>query len=77
MYNVKSKKAEEFISHEEVLDTLKYADENKTNTALIDEILKINIEKTVFSPTVDTDVRQNLLNGWKKAVTASQSFVGE
>ncbi len=43
----------------------------------IDEILKINIEKTVFSPTVDTDVRQNLLNGWKKAVTASQSFVGE
>ena len=36
MYDVKSKKAEEFISHEEVLDTLKYADEHKTDFALID-----------------------------------------
>ncbi len=39
MYNVKSLKAEEFISNEEILDTLKYADENKANFALIDEIL--------------------------------------
>ena len=40
MYNVKSKKAEEFISHEEVLETLKYADDHKTDLTLIDEILK-------------------------------------
>ena len=40
MYNVKSKKAEEFISHEEVLDTLKYADEHKTDLKLINAILK-------------------------------------
>lgn len=40
MYNVKSKQAEEFINHEEILETLKYAEENKTNAALIDEILE-------------------------------------
>ncbi len=39
MYNVKSLKAEEFISDEEILDTLAYADANKENVALIDEIL--------------------------------------
>ena len=39
MYDVQSPKAEEFISHEEILDTLKYAEENKHNAQLIDEIL--------------------------------------
>lgn len=39
MYNPKSLKAEEFISHEEVMDTLKYADENKNNAVLIDKVL--------------------------------------
>ena len=32
MYNKKSKKAEEFISHEEILETLEYAKENKNIT---------------------------------------------
>ena len=39
MYNPKSLKAEEFISHDEILDTLKYAEENKDNYALIDTII--------------------------------------
>ena len=39
MYNPKSLKAEEFISNEEILDTLKYADENKNNLDLIDKII--------------------------------------
>lgn len=39
MYDVKSLKAEEFISDEEILDTLAYADANKNNVVLIDEIL--------------------------------------
>lgn len=39
MYNPKSMKADEFISHEEILDTLKYADENKNNFDLIDKII--------------------------------------
>ena len=39
MYDIKSLKAEEFISDEEILDTLAYADANKDNVDLIDEIL--------------------------------------
>ena len=39
MYDPKSLKAEEFICHEEILDTLKYADENKDNKELIRQIL--------------------------------------
>lgn len=39
MYNPESLKAEEFISHEEILSTLEYAEANKSNAALIDEIL--------------------------------------
>ena len=39
MYNPKSQHAEEFISHEEILETLKYAEENKNNALLIEEIL--------------------------------------
>lgn len=40
MYNIKSLKAEEFISHEEILDTLDYAEKNKNNVKLIDEIIE-------------------------------------
>ncbi len=39
MYNVKSLKAEEFISDKEILDTLSYADANKDNLEVIDQIL--------------------------------------
>ena len=39
-YNPKSLKAEEFINHEEILETLKYAEENKNNVALIDSLLE-------------------------------------
>ncbi len=39
-FNPKSLKAEEFISHEEILDTLKYAEENKNNIELIDSLLE-------------------------------------
>ena len=40
MYNPKSLKAEEFISDEEILDTLAYADANKDNMELINSILE-------------------------------------
>src|SRR5574344_429072 len=40
MYNPKSEKAEEFISNEEVLNTLEYAEQNKNNVKVIDEIIK-------------------------------------
>ena len=39
-YNPKSLKAEEFINDGEILETLRYAEENKNNVELIDEILE-------------------------------------
>ena len=39
MYNPKSLKAEEFIDHQEILDTLEYADQNKNTVEVIDQIL--------------------------------------
>lgn len=40
MYNPKSNKAEEFISNEEILKTLEYAEKNKNNIELIDNIIE-------------------------------------
>lgn len=39
-YNPKSMKAESFIHHGEILETLRYAEENKRNLPLIDRILE-------------------------------------
>ena len=40
MYNPKSLLADEFIDHQEILDTLAYADQNKNNIELIESILE-------------------------------------
>ncbi len=40
MYNPKSLKAEEFISNDEVLESVQYAEKNKNNVELIDKILE-------------------------------------
>ena len=45
-YLKESSQAEEFIHHEEILDTLEYAQQNKNNRALIEQL----IEKAAFSP---------------------------
>ena len=39
MYDVNSKKPEDFINHEEILNTLAYADENKNNSKLIEALI--------------------------------------
>ncbi|MGM9551829.1 MAG: [FeFe] hydrogenase H-cluster radical SAM maturase HydG [Clostridia bacterium] len=39
-YDMYSSKAEEFINHEEIMETLKYADENKNNRELIFSIIE-------------------------------------
>ena len=49
-YNPHSQKAEEFINHEEILETLAYAEENKHNIPLIDSIIeKARLSKGTFS----------------------------
>lgn len=40
MYNARSMKAEEFIDHQEIMDTLEYAQKNKENEELIGQILE-------------------------------------
>ncbi|WP_251389187.1 [FeFe] hydrogenase H-cluster radical SAM maturase HydG [Mediterraneibacter agrestimuris] len=40
MYDVYSKHADDFINHEEILETLAYADENNNNLELIDALIK-------------------------------------
>lgn len=40
MFNLKSLNADEFINHQEILDTLDYAEKNKNNLDVINDILK-------------------------------------
>ena len=40
MYDPKSRKAEDFINHQEILDSLAYADAHKNDAAVIDAILE-------------------------------------
>ena len=40
MYRVDSMKAEEFINHEEIMETLEYAEKNKDNLELVDQIIE-------------------------------------
>lgn len=49
MYDVFSKHAEDFINHEEILDTLAYADENCQNTALIESLIEKAAQKKGLS----------------------------
>ncbi len=49
MYNPKSEKAEEFISNEEILNTIEFAKENKNNLSFINEILEKAKEKKGLS----------------------------
>ena len=52
IYNPKSLKAEEFINDGEILDTIRYAEENKNNVELIDSLLeKARPKKTEMGVT--------------------------
>lgn len=55
MYNPKSLKAEEFICHQEVLDTLVYADANRNNPQLVDQVLNKARERKGAEPSRGDD----------------------
>ena len=40
MYNVHSAKAEEFINHQEILDTIAWAEENKNNKEAVEALIE-------------------------------------
>lgn len=52
IYDPKSRKAEEFINDDEILKTLEYAEKNKNNVKLIDEILEKARPKKTENGTV-------------------------
>ena len=81
MYNPKSHKAEEFICHEEVLDTLKYAEENKNNLEVIDKILnKARLKKGLThreaAVLLDCDIPEKVEEIYALAREIKQDYYG-
>ena len=71
MYDVKSNKAEEFIDHNEIMATLKYAKENKNNVKLIDDIIAKAKEKKGLTHReaavlLDCDIKEK--TQWSKQI---------
>ncbi len=81
MYDLKSKKAEEFISHEEILDTLEYAKANKNNRELIDSILKKaeemkGISHREASVLLECDLEDEVQKIYSLAIKIKEKFYG-
>lgn len=80
-YNPKSMKAEEFIDHSEILETLKFADENKDNKALLKEIVEkaklrkglSHREASVLLACDDEEINNEI---YKLAAEIKQEFYG-
>lgn len=81
MYNVKSPKAEEFICHNEVLETLAYAEKNKHNAELIDSILeKAKLRKGLThreaAVLLDCDIKEKNEELYRLAEQIKKDFYG-
>ena len=81
MYNAKSKKATEFIDDNEILETLKYAQENKSNRELIESLIErakdckglTHREAAVLLECVQDDLNEKMFNLAKEI---KQNFYG-
>lgn len=81
MYNPKSLKAEEFICHEEIIETLDFAEKNKNNIELIDSIIeKAKLEKGLThreaSVLLACDNKEKLEEVYKLARKIKSDFYG-
>ena len=81
MYDVKSPKAEEFISDEEIRESLDFAKKNKSNEALIDEILNKarkmkGISHREALVLLDCDIPEKNEEIYKLAREIKQEFYG-
>ena len=81
MYNPKSHRAEEFICHEEVLDTLEYAQQNKNNIELIDKILaKAKLKKGLThreaAVLLDCEIEEKNKEIYDLAMEIKQDYYG-
>ncbi len=82
IYDPKSLKAEEFINDGEILDTLRYADENKDNMELIDSIiekakLRKGIDHREASVLLACDDPEKLKEIYALAEQIKKDFYGE
>lgn len=80
-YNPKSMKAEEFINHEEILETLAYAKENCHNEELISQILeKAKLRKGLThreaAVLLDCDIEEKNQEIYKLAEQIKKDFYG-
>lgn len=81
MYDVKSPKAEEFMCHEEILETLEYAKANKNNRELIDHILKKaeamkGITHREASVLLECDLEDEIQKIYQMAIKIKERFYG-
>lgn len=81
MYNVLSKKAEDFIDHQEIMDTLAYGEENKHNAQLIDQILQKARERKGLTHReamvlLDCDIEEKNQEIYALAEQIKQDFYG-
>ncbi len=81
MYNKKSLKAEEFISHDEIMETLEYAEKNKNNVELIDRIItrakeKKGLEHREASVLLACEIKEKNEEIFELAREIKQEFYG-
>lgn len=81
MYDPKSLKAEEFISHDEVNESLIFASKNKNNIELIDAIIEKAKERKGLSHRealvlLDCDIKEKNLEIYKLAEQIKKDFYG-
>lgn len=81
MYNIMSQKAEEFICHEEVLASLEYGEQNKSNREEIDRILAKAREKKGISHReamvlLDCDIEEKNQEIYALAKEIKEEFYG-
>ena len=81
MYNPKSHKAEEFISHQEILDTLEHAQKNKNNVEVVDKILeKARLKKGLnhreAAVLLDCDIPEKVEEIYALAREIKQDYYG-
>ena len=81
MYNLKSMKAEEFISHDEIMESLKYADANKDNVELIDSIiekakLRKGLDHREASVLLACDIPEKIAEIYNLAEQIKKDFYG-
>ncbi len=81
MYDVNSKHADDFINHDEIMETLAYAEENKHNLALIDSILeKAKLRKGLThkeaAVLLDCDIEEKNQEIYKLAEQIKKDFYG-